>query len=219
MKKPGKSDPQRDRRSFLRRTLGLISSTALGGALGFGSAKISAQPLVWQIDPDKCTRCEKCATECVLAPSAVKCLNAHELCGYCEQCFAFFKAGWSKEKEERWMSSSPLLPQWLEVGSDESPEDASYVELCPVHAIRRRHIRGPYYEYMIDSDACLACGRCVTGCALFGNGAMYLQINHELCVNCNECAIAKACPSDAFVRIPASTPYVPRTATKPGKGA
>ncbi|MCC6145731.1 MAG: hypothetical protein IT368_18140, partial [Candidatus Hydrogenedentes bacterium] len=25
---------------------------------------------------------------------------------------------------------------------------------------------------------------------------------------CNECSIAKACPSDAFSRVPASTPYI-----------
>ena len=27
------------------------------------------------------------------------------------------------------------------------------------------------------------------------------------CVNCNRCAIADACPSDAFVRVPADDPY------------
>jgi electron transport complex protein RnfB len=30
---------------------------------------------------------------------------------------------------------------------------------------------------------------------------------HDLCKNCNECAIAVACPSRAYDRIPRETPY------------
>jgi electron transport complex protein RnfB len=43
---------------------------------------------------------------------------------------------------------------------------------------------------------------------MFGNGSLYLQVKHNLCVHCNECAIATACPSDAFRRVPASDPYL-----------
>jgi len=38
------------------------------------------------------------------------------------------------------------------------------------------------------------------------NGSLYLQVRHDVCVNCNECAIAVACPAQAFVRVPASSP-------------
>ena len=39
------------------------------------------------------------------------------------------------------------------------------------------------------------------------NGSLYLQVMHDRCVNCNECAIAVACPSDAFVNVASSKPY------------
>ena len=35
-----------------------------------------------------------------------------------------------------------------------------------------------------------------------------MQVKHNLCVNCNECAIARACPSDAYKRVPATDPYI-----------
>jgi electron transport complex protein RnfB len=40
------------------------------------------------------------------------------------------------------------------------------------------------------------------------NGSLYLQVLHDRCVNCNECAIAKVCPTQAFVRLPAERPYL-----------
>ncbi len=46
--------------------------------------------MVWQLDPNKCSQCGKCATECVLNPSAVKCVHEHALCGYCKLCFGYF---------------------------------------------------------------------------------------------------------------------------------
>ena len=39
------------------------------------------------------------------------------------------------------------------------------------------------------------------------NGSLYLQVMHDRCLNCNECSIALACPTQAFSRIPACTPY------------
>ena len=38
------------------------------------------------------------------------------------------------------------------------------------------------------------------------NGSLYLQVRHDRCQNCNECSIAIACPTQAFVRLPASSP-------------
>ena len=41
-------------------------------------------------------------------------------------------------------------------------------------------------------------------------------VRHDRCVNCNECAIAQVCPADAFVRLPASDPYILKTREEQG---
>lgn len=159
------------------------------GAGGVRSAEGSAvarhrrDDHVWQIDPLKCIACGRCATECVLNPSAVKCVHSFEMCGYCELCTGYF------------------LPEPLAL--NEGAEN----QLCPTNAIIRKFIEEPYFEYHIDEPLCIGCGRCVKGCNAFGNGSLYLQIRHDLCVDCNECAIATACPSEAISRIPADQPY------------
>ena len=81
-------------------------------------------------------------------------------------------------------------------------------QLCPTGAIQRTFVEDPYYEYKIDEKMCIGCAKCVEGCNRFGNGSLFLQIRHDRCVNCNECAIAAACPSGAYVRVPADTPYL-----------
>lgn len=183
------------RRSFIRTgirfTLGL-SVTGLGIAAARKSTK---EKWVWQIDPYKCTQCGRCATACVKNPSAVKCIHAYDLCGYCDLCGGYFKPGANK----------------LETGAEN--------QLCPVAAIERRFIEEPYFEYIIDEDLCIGCGKCVKGCASFGNGSLQLQIRHDLCDNCNECAIARVCPSDAIVRVPASQPYMIKGSFLPGEEA
>jgi electron transport complex protein RnfB len=80
-------------------------------------------------------------------------------------------------------------------------------QLCPTSAIKRNFVEDPFFEYSIDEDLCIGCGKCVKGCSSFGNGSLHLQINHDLCVNCNECAIARMCPSDAISRVPSDKPY------------
>jgi electron transport complex protein RnfB len=80
--------------------------------------------------------------------------------------------------------------------------------LCPTGAITRKYIVYPYYEYVVDGDKCIGCAKCVKGCESYGNSSLFLQVRHDICVNCNECAIAAACPADAFVRVPASDPYL-----------
>ena len=171
------------RREFLqtgmRLTLGL-SVAALGIA---ATRKVTVEKWVWQIDPTKCTQCGRCATECVKTPSAVKCIHAYDLCGYCDLCGGFFKPGVKK----------------METGGEN--------QLCPTSAIERKFIEEPYFEYVIDEDLCIGCAKCVKGCSSFGNGSLHLQIRHNLCDNCNECAIARSCPSDAISRVPASHAY------------
>jgi electron transport complex protein RnfB len=139
---------------------------------------------VWQLDPAKCIQCGRCATNCVLNPSAVKCVHGHALCGYCRLCFGYFQPG-----------SSDLTAN-------------AENELCPAGAIKRTFVEPPYYEYTIDESLCFACGKCVKGCNAFGNGSLFLQVRHDICVNCNECSIARACPSDAFRRVPVGSPYI-----------
>lgn len=132
---------------------------------------------VWQIDTSRCMQCGNCATACVLSPSAVKCIHQYEQCGYCDLCSGYFIHDASK----------------LDTGAEN--------QLCPVGAIQRRFVEDPYFEYRIDEALCLGCGRCVQSCAAFGNGSLVLQVRHERCVNCNECAIAVQCPADAFRRV------------------
>lgn len=180
------------RRDLLRTGAGVAGLAALGGGLGFLYFRRKTGDLVWQIDPDKCIQCGNCETNCVLKPSAVKCVHAFTICGYCDYCFGFF--------DEKFGGQTT----------------AAEGQLCPVDAIRRKHVTGPYYEYTIDEEKCTACGRCAKGCNKYGNGSLHLQVRHDRCLNCSQCSIAEACPSEAFVRVPADEPYL----TKPrGKTA
>ncbi|MFP4057020.1 MAG: 4Fe-4S binding protein [Candidatus Brocadiia bacterium] len=177
-----RSEPM-PRRDFLRdglRGAGLLGLGGLGGVLVHGA---KGRETVWQIDPDKCTQCGNCATYCVLEPSAVKCVHAIDICGYCDFCFGYYEQKRTADTE------------------------AAENVLCPVDAIIRRFIEYPYFEYTIDEELCIGCGKCVEGCRAFGNSSLYLQVRHDRCVNCNECSIGVACPGQAFVRLPAETPY------------
>ena len=140
--------------------------------------------MVWQIDPSKCIACGNCATYCVLDDSAVKCVHSFPMCGYCDLCTGYFRP-------------SPIA---LNSGAEN--------QLCPTGAIRRTFVEEPYFEYTIDEPLCIGCGKCVKGCNAFGNGSLYLQVRHDRCQHCNECAIAAACPSQAFRRVPADDPYL-----------
>ncbi len=174
---------ERNRRVFLQDGLWGISIALLGGVGGFALTRSSDGKTVWQIDPYKCNCCGKCETECVLALSAVKAVQVNAICGYCRLCTGFFE-------------SDPIA---LDTGAEN--------QLCPTNAIQRTFIEDPYYSYTIDEDLCNGCARCVKGCNAFGNGSLFLQIRHNLCVNCNECAIAAACPAQAIERVPAEEPY------------
>ena len=176
------------RRQFLRQAGGLaLTAAAAGtGAAAFIAGKAQAEPTLWQIDPTKCIGCGNCATYCVLGESAVKCVHVFGVCGYCELCFGYFD------------------PRSAEL--DASAENC----LCPTDALHRAHVDGPYYEYIVDEPRCIACGKCVKGCTTFGNGSLMLQVRHDRCANCNQCAIAAACPTQAFRRVPRSGPSLRR---------
>lgn len=183
-------DKRISRRKILGDCLRGAGVLAASGGLGSLVMRGDAEDMVWQIDPDKCVACGKCATECVLNPSAIKCVHEHERCGYCELCFGYYR--------------------------DQRVDDAETAEnqRCPTNAIRRGFVEDPYFQYHVDEAKCIGCGLCIEGCGMFGNGALILQVRHDRCLNCNECSVAQACPADAFVRVPAQRPYLLRE----GKG-
>ncbi|MBP8606018.1 MAG: 4Fe-4S binding protein [Phycisphaerae bacterium] len=173
------------RRTFLREGLWTAVLTSLAAAAAALFAKSRRSPaMVWQIDPLKCIACGRCATHCVLNESAVKCVHAYAMCGYCDLCTGYF------------------VPEPKELST------AAENQLCPTGAIRRTYVEDPYFEYTIDESLCIGCGKCVKGCGAFGNGSLFLQVRHDRCLNCNECAIAAACPSQAFKRVPVENPYL-----------
>lgn len=172
------------RRRFVRSAGRLLLAAPILSLPLILTKKTDTTGYVWQIDPYKCTACEQCKTACVLTPSAVKCTNAFPLCGYCDFCPGYLRQGAKKF------------------------DTAAENQLCPVGAINRKFVEEPYFEYTIDEDLCDGCSKCVKGCADFGNGSLYLQIMHHICVNCNQCAIARICPSDAITRIRADKPYL-----------
>ncbi|MFN8255536.1 MAG: 4Fe-4S binding protein [Bacteroidales bacterium] len=172
------------RREFISKSLRIsvgLTITGLGGAIVYRS---TGDDMVWQLDPEKCVECGRCATNCVLTPSAVKCTHVYNMCGYCDLCGGYFRP------------------------DSKNLTTAAENQLCPTSAIERRYIEEPFFEYHINEDLCIGCGKCVKGCGAFGNGSMQLQVRHNICVNCNQCSIARDCPADAFTRVPAGNPYI-----------
>jgi len=174
------------RRSFFKTGLNTLAGLSLGGLTGFLLGRSSSDELVWQLDPNLCVQCEKCSTECVLSESAVKVVHSTSMCGYCDLCSGYLEPG-AKTRD---------------TGAES--------QLCPTGAIKRTYVEDPYFEYVIDEKLCIGCGKCVKGCGAFGNGSLYLQVRHDRCTNCNECGIARACPAQAYRRVPATHAYLLR---------
>jgi electron transport complex protein RnfB len=176
--------PDLSRRNVLGQVLrGAAALATVGGVAALATAPRHANT-VWQIDPFKCIQCGRCATDCVLHPSAVKCLNAFPMCGYCKLCTAYFIAD--------------------PIALDEGAEN----QLCPTGALRRRWVEDQFYEYYVEPVECIGCARCVEGCRAFGNGSLFIQIDHSICVRCNQCSIAVVCPAEAISRVPIDKPYI-----------
>jgi len=174
-----------DRRAFVGNALRVAGAVGIGGAVAaLAARKGQSREWVWQIDPAKCIACGNCATYCVLDESAVKCTHSFGMCGYCDLCTGYFHP-------------EPIA---LNSGAEN--------QLCPTGAIKRTFVEDPYFEYTIDEPKCIGCGKCVKGCNAFGNGSIYLQVRHDRCRHCNECAIAVSCPSQAYRRVPADDPYL-----------
>jgi len=179
-----------DRREFVTDGLRVMGAIGLTGVVGYlAGRQARSEDLVWQIDPDKCMACSNCQTYCVLDVSAVKAVQCYALCGYCDICTGYFVKDFYRR---------------LDTGAEN--------QLCPSGAITRTFIPERTsdmrrFEYTIDEMKCIGCGKCVLGCREM-NGSLYLQVRHDRCLNCNECAIAIACPTQAFSRVPASSPSI-----------
>ncbi len=173
-----------NRRAFIRNGIQISVVVGLGGITTLLARRVGSDEYVWQLDPTKCTQCGRCATSCVKSPSAVKCVHVYAMCGYCDLCGGYF------------------LPETkiLDTGAEH--------QLCPTKAIKRTFIEDPFFQYTIDEELCIGCGKCVKGCSAFGNGSLQLQVRQYRCNNCNECAVARDCPSDAYSRVPADKPYL-----------
>jgi electron transport complex protein RnfB len=187
-------------KKFTRREV--LGHAARGAALAglAGTAGILAfkanKTYAWTIDPQRCVdsklgawgveTCELCATECVLSLSAVRAVNSFSECGRCYICPAYFK-----------ITSA--------VGPDGLPSE----KVCPRDAITREAIgwidpddpANNFYEYTIDEAKCNGCGRCVMECKEpAGLGSIRLEVRHNVCLSCNRCTIATACPEEAYER-------------------
>jgi electron transport complex protein RnfB len=108
------------------------------------------------------------------------------MCGYCDLCGGYLRQG----------------VKTISTGAEN--------QMCPTGAINRKFVEEPYFEYTIDEKLCDGCAKCVKGCGDFGNGSLYMQIRHDRCLNCNDCSIARTCPSNAISRIPAAMAYLPK---------
>ena len=109
------------RRRFIHRGMQVAFAASLGGIAGLSLLKSTTKNMVWQIDPFKCVQCGRCANECVMTPSAVKCVHAYALCGYCDLCGGYLKP------------------------DSNARSTAAENQLCPTAAIKRKFIEDPYY--------------------------------------------------------------------------
>jgi len=169
----------------------------LGGLAAYLGRRAGPET-VWQIDCDRCVNsragavgvdvCERCATECVLPLSAVRAVNDYAKCGRCYICPAYF-----------------------DIKSAVNAQGLPSQKLCPRDAIDRKPIgwvdpddpANNYYEYVIDERRCNGCGRCVLACKEpAGLGSIRLVVRYDLCLDCNRCSVAQACPDDAYLRKP-----------------
>nr|NQU94227.1 ferredoxin [Bacteroidota bacterium] len=173
-----------NRREFLNNGIRYSLALGMGGLGAILAVRSKGDELVWQLDASKCVQCGRCATDCVVTPSAVKCIHVYDMCGYCDLCGGYFRP------------------------DTKNLTTAAENQLCPTQAIERKFIEEPFFEYHIIKDLCIGCGKCVEGCGAFGNGSLQLQVDHSICVNCNYCSISRVCPSEAFSRVPASKPYL-----------
>ena len=169
---------------------------ALGLAvLGTATARILSKPsedadfiaqgrrFAWQIDPEKCQSCGLCETTCVRKASAVKAVNDPQKCSNCVVCHGH-------------ITNTHIDSERIYTDGD---------RVCPYDAVVRENFSGGadgLFIYTNDPARCVGCAQCVKHCNELGSKSMFLVIRPDLCLGCNECSIAVACPHDAIERIP-----------------
>lgn len=180
-----------NRRKVLR-TVGELLGAATLGALGWRvfsppteDADFIAQGrrFAWEIDPEKCKYCGLCETACVRKPSAVKAVNDQRKCSNCVVCYGH-------------ISDSHIESEKI---------DSEGQRVCPEDAVQRENFCGGVdgmFLYRQDPRLCVGCAKCVKRCNEHGSKSMFLIIRPDLCLGCNECSIAIACPEKAIIRIP-----------------
>ncbi len=200
------------RREILGQAARGAALLGLGGTAAYLVSRTTAEG-AWQLDPNKCVNCrlgatgvevcDLCASACVLQLSAVRAVNDHSKCGRCCIC-----------------------PAYYDVTSAVDEEGLPSEKLCPTDAISRFPIgevdpedpANTYYEYVIDEERCNGCGLCAMGCKEpAGLGSIWIEVRHDLCVDCNRCAIAIVCPDEAYVRhLPGEEPPSVHEAARDG---
>ncbi|MBN2162697.1 MAG: 4Fe-4S binding protein [Pontiellaceae bacterium] len=180
-----------NRRKMLRYAGELLGAGSLGAMAWriFSSPSEDAEFIAqsrrfaWQIDPDKCRSCGLCATACVRKPSAAKAVNDQKKCSNCVVCYGH-------------ISDSHIASEKI---------DSEGQRVCPVDAVKRTNFSGGadgMFLYEQHHDECIGCAKCVKRCNEHGSASMFMIIRPDLCLGCNECAIATACPHNAVLRIP-----------------
>ena len=179
------------RRNHLKGAGNLLGAALLGTA----TWRIFSQPdedaefiaqgrrFAWQVDPEKCLYCGLCETACVRKASAVKAVNDQKKCSNCVVCYGH-------------ISDSTI---------DSDKIDAEGERVCPHDAVERENFSGGVdgmFLYSNNPKKCVGCAKCVKQCNEHGTKSMFLVIRPDLCLGCNECAIAVICPHDAIERIP-----------------
>jgi electron transport complex protein RnfB len=175
------------RRDFLDRVFRTAAFLTVGGAAAKLASRAAADT-VYQVDPNRCSKCDLCRTSCVLSLSAVKAVNDFEKCGYCMFCPAYYDV--TTVPDARGIPTGKVCPR-----------DALKREV--VGEIDEEDPNNNYYEYVVDEALCDGCGRCVMACEPpAGNGSLRLEIRYDRCLECNSCAIQVVCPDMAIVRVP-----------------
>jgi electron transport complex protein RnfB len=187
------------RREVLGHAVRGAAVIGLGGVALHLARKAGAEG-AWQIDCAKCVNsrlgavgveyCDLCATECVVGLSAVRAVNDYSKCGRCYICPAYFDI--KSAIDDKGLPSQKLCPR-----------DA--IERKPIGWVDPDDPANNYYEYTIDETLCNGCGKCVMACKEpAGLTSIRLEVRHNLCLDCNRCPIAIACPDEAYERKPFS---------------
>ena len=81
------------RREFFKLCGSVVAGGTILAVAGGMARKVEGTEasLFWQIDPNVCTQCGRCETHCVLPVSAVKCIHANKVCGYCDLFGGYYR--------------------------------------------------------------------------------------------------------------------------------